>query len=172
MDNRCNRCYSEENVEKPKITLQNVNYHASHPPFNKPLIAGTVFLAFNTAHAADSCDYVITRSKTNCVYDDNKINIYTHTDINNPNNIPAYQYETDYMTTDKSVIHLDAGTTINSDATGIDEGATLGVLSDAAISVINYDYYIRTIHRVLINTNTLDRLPASPMKEPLLVLFN
>ncbi|WP_426472880.1 autotransporter outer membrane beta-barrel domain-containing protein [Escherichia marmotae] len=120
MDNRYNRCYSEGNVEKPKIALQNVHYHAGQNPFNKTLVAGAIFLAFNTAHAADSCDYVSTRPETSCVYADNKINIHIHTDINNPTGTPAYQYETDYMTTDKSVIHLDAGTTIHSDATGIE----------------------------------------------------
>ncbi|QBH96636.1 hypothetical protein EKN56_09595 [Limnobaculum zhutongyuii] len=119
MDNRYNSCYLGERASKPKVALQNLHHHASQNPFNKTLLAGAIFLAANTAYAADPCDYVSTSPEASCVYVDNQINITIHSDINNPNNTPAYQYETDYMTTDKSVISLEAGTTIHSDATGI-----------------------------------------------------
>ncbi|WP_240727316.1 autotransporter outer membrane beta-barrel domain-containing protein [Escherichia sp. E4385] len=114
-----NNCHSGKRSSKPKPAIQHSPYHASQNSFNKTLIAGSIFLAINTAHAADACDYVSTTPETSCVYIDNKINIHIHTDINNTNNTPAYEYETDYATTDKSVINLEAGTTINSAATGI-----------------------------------------------------
>lgn len=120
MDNRYYSYFLGVNASNPKAALQNLHYHVSQYPFNKTLVAGAIFLAVNTAYAADPCDYVSLRPEASCVYVDNEINIHIHTDINNPVNTPAYQYETGYMATDKSVIHLDAGTTIHSDATGIE----------------------------------------------------
>ncbi len=122
MDNRYKGYYLGENTSKPKTNaaLQNLRHHTSQNPFNKTLLAGAIFFAANSAYAAGPCDYVSPSPEASCVHVDNQLNINIHSDINKQNNNnPAYQYETDYMTTDKSVINLEAGKTITSDVTGI-----------------------------------------------------
>lgn len=94
--------------------------------FNKTFLASAIFLAANSAYAADDCSYLNTFSGVNCVQNGSLLNITIQSDINNLTSNPAYLFVQNYaIQSDKVAIHVDAGKTITSEQMGIEARSTL-----------------------------------------------